>query len=106
MTGNENGLGQEIFRLMKIAREKAGDDLIREALGQREKTVSTITSLMSFITKHFGRDGSSTTEKFWMACQPFLEEAGLDDKQMEAIRRPRKVYGQTGFKSVLEEFET
>jgi hypothetical protein len=97
--------GREIFRLLHAAREHDGDALITEALAGRERNVKNITALMNFATKNFGQEGSTTVDKLWKSCEPLLREAGLAAKQLDAVRHPYKVYGQPGFKSVLEEFE-
>jgi hypothetical protein len=98
-------VGREIMRLLRISHGPA-ENMLDEALAGRERTFESITKLFGFVMKNFGQDGSDVTERFWKACEPFLEEAGINEKQMESIRRPFKVYGQPGFRSILEEFET
>jgi hypothetical protein len=98
-------VGREIMRLLQISHGPV-ENMLDESLAGRERTVESITKLFGFVVKNFGQDGSNVTEKYWAACKPFLEEAFLNEKQLAAIRRPFKVYGEPGFKSILEEFQT
>lgn len=99
----ENLLGREIMRLMKASREHEGDALLDEALQGREKTVDSLTRLMSFLIKNFGPYGSIVTEKFWKTIKPFLEESGVDPKDLKKIRYPYSKPGDTKFQSILDE---
>jgi hypothetical protein len=110
----EHTLGQEIFRLLKVAREAPAEGLLDEALAGRPKTSDTVSKLMSFIVKQFGQENAYTgrrdqdsivTTKIGDACSEFLAEAGVDAKTIKAIRYPNPTPGTKSFRSVLPEFE-
>lgn len=102
----ENKLGREIMRLMKLSRETPIDDLLDAALEGRSKDADTVCRLFKFVRDWFGPEkglrrelDSVTTKQYWLACSAFLKDvAGLDEKQLEEIRNPRS----SG--SILDEF--
>jgi len=98
----EQTLGHEIMRLSKLTRESHGEALLAGALAGRERTVDNVVKLFGFITKYHGQD-SGVADKFWTVVGSFLEEAGLTSQQLHEIRRPYLVYGEPGFKSILDE---
>jgi hypothetical protein len=102
---NNSKLGKEIMRMLAISRGPQ-EKLLDEALAGREATADSVSRLMRFVITNFGQEGSDTVDKFWVVAKDFLEEAGVDARQLQSIRRPFPVYGEKGFKSVLEEFET
>jgi hypothetical protein len=99
------------MRLMKLAREKSIDELLDAAFEGREKTVDNVCRLYVFVDRSFGAGeypnrpelGSRVTRTFKQACETFLENAGVDKKELEKFRNP--LPGEKGFRSVLEEFE-
>jgi hypothetical protein len=101
---NENKVGREIMRLMAISRDSQ-EKILDEALAGREMTVDSVARLFGFVVKNFGQRESAVTDKFWAACAPFLEEAGVDAKQLNEIRYPFLEYGQKGFRSILDEMK-
>jgi len=96
-------IGDEIFRLLKLSREYDGDELLTQALSGRERTAGHMTRLFGFVTEHFGQD-SATAEQVWKPIRPLLADAGVTETGLKKIRWPHKKAGDTGFKSILDEF--
>jgi hypothetical protein len=106
----ERLIGFEIMRLMDLARKTEVGSLLDAALDGREKTIESVSKLYDFILRNFGEGaatagpaGSSTTDKFWVACSAFLGESGVTDEELSKIRYPYPRAGEPGFKSVLDE---
>jgi hypothetical protein len=92
--------------IMKCSREFAGDDLLVktfEALDQ-VPTVETVKQLYRFIVEAFGRDDSSQVAKrFWRPVAFYLANNGVSKTELSQIRRPYPIYGEPGFRSILDE---
>ena len=90
--------------LMKLAREFAGDDLLNRALEGQPQSVETVSELYKFVVQHFGRDSDSDiAKKFWAPCGFVLANAGLSRQELQKLRRPFPIYGEPGFRSILDE---
>lgn len=105
---------QEVFRLVKLARELTGDELLKAALDGRDRTTPNVLKLYAFVLREVGQPespypnrpelGSTTARKFYDACGSYLESVGLDPKKsLETQIHP--LPGRPGFVSVLQEFE-
>ena len=89
----EDRVGREVMRLLKIARESAPEAIIDEALGGRTPEVETLTRLARFVRDSFGSGefpsnpaiGSAVTRKFTGAIRSYLENAGIDERLIEQI---------------------
>ena|ERR1700693_428267 len=106
----EGLVGREIFRLLDISRNPKTEDVLDAALDGREKTIESVSKLYDFILRNFGEGaatagpvGSSTTDKFWVACSAFLGESGVTDEELHKIRHPNPRAGEPGFRSILDE---
>jgi hypothetical protein len=92
--------------LVKMSREFAGDDLMNRALDGEPATVESVSELYRFVVEHFGRDTESgVSKKFWIPCGFFLANAGLGREQLQKVRRPYPIYGEPGFRSILDELK-
>jgi hypothetical protein len=91
---------------MKLARDGPADTLLDGALNGRNKTVDTLTRLMSFLVQNFGQEGSTTVDKYWREIEPVLEEFGVSKKDRERIRRPYPKPGDKNFFSILDEMRS
>ena len=104
----ENRVGREVMRLLKIARESAPEAILDEALQGRTPDVGTLARLLQFVRTSFGPGefssnpplGSAVTRKFTAAIRSHLEDAGLDEKLIENILNPPRPKG-----CVLDEFQ-
>lgn len=106
----ENARRLEIMRLAKLADETTVESLLDEALAGKSKDASTASRLWKFVYDVFGPDvkqinnpGSPTSRKFWAAISAFLEDAGLDRQQINAIHKPYPAPGDPGFETVFDE---
>lgn len=105
----DDKVGAEIFRLLKISRETEGAKILDEALAGRERNVNTISRLYRFVRDSFGPAvspfrpelDSEVTKKFQKACRDYLQDAGVDEKEIHKILSEPKTR-----RCVLEEFET
>jgi hypothetical protein len=96
----------DTMTLMKLSREFAGDDLLNRALDGQLATVESVSELYRFVVEKFGRDtDSGVAKKFWSPCGYFLANAGLSKEKLQKIRRPFPVYGEPGFRSILDEMK-
>lgn len=92
------------YKLLKLSRECAGDDLLNRALDDEPATVESVSELYKFVVLQFGRDtNSEVSKKFWIPCGYFLANAGLTKEQLTKIRRPYPIFGEPGFKSIFDE---
>lgn len=90
--------------LMKLTHEFAGDDLLTRALEGQPATVESVSELYRFVVQQFGRDTDSNVAKsFWVPCGYFLANAGLTKEELQRVRRPFPIYGEPGFRSILDE---
>jgi hypothetical protein len=105
----ENKVGREIMRLLKICREASVENLLDEALAGRTKDTDTVCRLYRFVRDSFGPEtlypnrpelNSETTKKYLKACSAYLEDAGVDEKEIQKLRE----YGNSSG-CVLSEFE-
>jgi hypothetical protein len=89
---------------MKLSRDTTIEDLLEVALDGEPKTVSAVSDLYLFVVQSFGRDtDSDVAKKYWQACGTFLANAGFTKEPLQKVRRPFPVYGEPGFKSILDE---
>jgi hypothetical protein len=94
--------------IMKCSRDSLDDDLLVktfEALDQ-VPTPEMVKQLYRFIVETFGRDDSSgVAKRFWPPVALYLANNGVSKTDLAKLRRPFPLYGEPGFKSVLEEFK-
>lgn len=84
--------GIEIIRLEKLARETLGDELLDGALAGKVKDVSTVSRLFNFVRESFGPESASpATRKYWSAIAAFLADSGIDQHEINKIRKPQPV---------------
>jgi hypothetical protein len=94
----------DVFTIVKLSREFAGDDLLTRALDGTPQTVDTVSELYAFVVRYFGRDSESDTSKrFWACCAYYLASQGWTKDQLSKLRRPFPVYGEPGFLSIFDE---
>jgi len=94
----------QIMHVMKLAREFPGDPLLDECLVGEPRSVEAVSAIYRFVVQHFGRDTESDiSKKFWPGCAMYLASAGFTKEQLQKLRRPYPVYGEPGFRSVLDE---
>jgi hypothetical protein len=99
-----SSLDLQIMRVMKLAREFSGDQLLDETLAGEPRTVEAVCATYKFVVQHFGRDTESdVSKKFWPVCAMYLASMGFTKEQLQKIRRPYPVYGEPGFTSILDE---
>lgn len=94
----------DAMELMKVASEFAGDDLLNRTLDGQVHSIEIVSELYKFVAQNFGRDTeSNVAKKYWQCCGTYLASAGLTKSQLQKIRRPFPVYGEPGFRSILDE---
>lgn len=94
----------DMIALMKLAREFTGNDLLNRALEGEPMTVESVSELYKFVVRNFGRDTESdTSKKYWACCAYYLANAGLTKEQLGTLRRPYPIFGEPGFRSILDE---
>jgi hypothetical protein len=93
----------DVITLVKLAREFVGDDLLNAAF-DGSQSVDKVSELYSFVVQNFARDTESdVAKKYWQCCATYLASQGLTKEQLQKLRRPYPVYGEPGFKSILDE---
>jgi hypothetical protein len=99
-----NLLDLQIMHVLKLSREFAGDQLLDEALAGEPRSIDSVSSIYEFVCRHFGRDTESdVSKKFWPICATYLASMGFTKEQLQKLRRPFPVFGEPGFKSILDE---
>ena len=94
----------KVMTLLKLAREFAGDDLLTAALDGKPRSPDTVSELYLAVVQNFGRDSESdVARKYWIACGTYLANAGFTKEDLQKLRRPYPVYGEPGFRSILDE---
>jgi len=94
----------QIMHVMKLAREFSGEQLLDETLSGESRSVEAVSAIYRFVVQHFGRDTESdVAKKFWPVCAMYLAGAGVTKEQLQKLRRPYPVYGEPGFRSILDE---
>jgi hypothetical protein len=96
----------DAVKFMRLSEEFAGDDVLTKALEafDQQLTVETATKLYKFVVKTYGRDDASeVSKKFWVPVSHYLISNGVSKSELSQIRRPTPIYGEPGFKSILDE---
>jgi hypothetical protein len=92
---------REMMRLVELSRSNGLESLLDAALEGREKNPVLVAKLFVFVRKSFG-EGNATT-KYWNACSSFLVSQGWSAEQLDELRNPSLIPGQSGFRSILDE---
>jgi hypothetical protein len=92
---------QEIYRILELARTRAGDDLLEKCLNGRQETAQSVSQLFKLAQLHF-ESGGVVRNKICEACLPFLE-ANLSFEDLERLKNPAPPPSKCG--SVLDELE-
>ena len=97
--------GREFMRLVKLYKDTGPEDLLDAGMNGREKTPGNVAKFYGVVLQLFGY--GAVADKFWKdACGPYLEDVGLDEKQLEEIRHPFPEHGEKGFRSILDEMKS
>jgi hypothetical protein len=97
-------LDLQIMHVMKLAKNFSDDELLDETLAGEPRSAEAVSAIYRFVVEHFGRDTeSNVSRKFWLVCANYLVSAGYTIEQLQKLRRPYPVYGEPGFRSILDE---
>ena len=84
----------EARRLIDLAR-RGSEDILREALDGRERSVENVQKLWRAVARTFSASmslppgrGRADWQPYWSACSEFLRTAGWSDEQLQNLRYP------------------
>jgi hypothetical protein len=95
---DDNKYWQEIFRILQVASNHSGEDLLEECLNGRQQTTQTVTQLFKLARLHF-ETGGIVSNKLCEACLTFLE-ANLSFDELQKLKNP-----EPSKHSILDEME-